>query len=119
MYNSVIDQIQVRVRFVDRDMSLRYHWGLGVGHTYHPYPRHHPHLQLPVPVRSPPPPNFASTDNVDDDEAAELMLVDREALDWEEDSENEETEKVLEHEWDSMDMHSELGSDPEWIDAED
>ena len=38
---------------------------------------------------------------------AKLVLVDREALDWEEDSDSEETEKVSEDERDSMDVYDE------------
>ena len=118
-------------------MALRYHWGLGIGHTY----SHHVacgNVSFEPAVQSCECANVYSKsnsnrlssimeaegsstcmDNVVDDEAAKLVLVDREALDWEEDSDSEETEKVSEDERDSMDVYNELGSDPEWIDTED
>jgi len=60
------------------------------------------------------------------DEIAELMLVDREAPDWEEDSgSNSEEIKRNDGDCDSedegnlMDTYDGLGSDPEWIDTDD
>ena len=32
-------------RFADRDMVIRYHWGIGVGHTYSHRARHDTHAQ--------------------------------------------------------------------------
>lgn len=122
-------------------MALRYHWGLGIGHAY----SHHVvyddinglgtvvqlvdgmnmHLRSysnrscsTTQVEN----NSTSMDNVDNDEAAELMLTEHEALDWEESSDSE-TEKIngdcaSEDERDYMDMYNKLDSDPEWMDME-
>lgn len=131
-------------------MALRYHWGLGIGHTY----SHHvacdasdlvPAVQSDASCQdmyidthangsgssTQAEKNSTFMDNVVDDEDAESMLVDREALDWEEDPDNEETKKINGDDYASdseseddgnsrvMDMYDELGSDPEWIDTED
>lgn len=65
----------------------------------------------------------SSVDNVVDGEAAELMLVDREVLDWQEDLDGElevNGDCASEEEGDSMDMCDGLGSDPESrIDTDD
>ena len=127
-------------------MALRYHWGLGISHTYSRQIVYSDIGGLGPVVQSvescedadmhlksysnrsgstaQAENNSIGMDIVVDDEAAELTLVEREALDWEEDSDSEESEKINRDctsgdERDDMDMYDELGSDPEWIDMED
>ena len=116
-------------------MALRYHWGFRIGHTYSHYVARcdaglGPAVQSDegcesTNVRSQLNSNGmraesnSTHDDVVDNEAAELMLADREALGWEEDWDSEEPEKVSDHERDYVDLYDELGSDPEWMDMED
>lgn len=118
---------------------MRYHWGLAIGHTYSHHTACDPGglrpaqaVQSDESIRSK---SYMQEENsstcmdsvVDNsDEEAELMLGDREALDWEDSedsgSDSSEVEKKIngnytsEDEGNSMDMQDGLGSDPEWID---
>lgn len=46
----------VVIRFTDRDLLLRFHWGLGVGH-YHAHGRPPPHGADTTQLRGPPSPS--------------------------------------------------------------
>jgi hypothetical protein len=123
-------------RFVDRDMALRYHWGLGIGHIY-AHSKEHDGIRdsfrsdqqgrgnamgstTRTSNRSP------CLDNASDDsdEAAELTLGNREALDWDLDGGDDVEANKANVDWDDGeeehqdDMYEELGSEPEWIDGE-
>lgn len=42
----ILQRLTLNIRFVDRDMLMRYHLGLGVGHTYFSRPTSRPKLSL-------------------------------------------------------------------------
>ena len=127
-------------------MALRYHWGLRIGHTYSCHivcsdigglgpvvQSVESHEDVDMHLKSYSNRSGSTTwaennsigmDIVVDGEAAKLTLAECEELDWEEDSDSEESEKINRDcasgdERDDMDMYDELGSDPEWIDMED
>ena len=114
--------LTIAQRFVDRDMLLRYHWGLGVGHVYshvressehndesitpQVLPMRGLHDDASVHVSSS---VHAGTerDNFDD----EFSLVDRDGLGWEsEDIDGDGSDDGSRSETDSM-MYEMYGSD--------
>lgn len=105
-------------RFVDRDMVLRYHWGEGIGHAY---AHSNDYCGINYVIRNS---ETVATDlqnnngigvreavdlENDRDDEDELMLKDREELDWDDEiSMAGEIEEGLELD--------DLGSDPDWVD---
>ena len=98
--------IKYETRFVDRDMVVRYHWGIGVGHTYSHQSLHDTRAQA-----SP-----SSQDNVAEDQPSnDIDNTGGEAPEGENLSEGESPELLLEVRDDDDWHHSDDGSqaDPE------
>jgi hypothetical protein len=98
------------VRFADRDMLMRYHWGLGIGHIYSH--EHHSHPSHSILADS----GAIEPDDTSEEQANDLDLC---PMEWDDDNDNggpmevedpelglEELDNEPELEWDS---ESELG----------
>ncbi|KIJ60703.1 hypothetical protein HYDPIDRAFT_98197, partial [Hydnomerulius pinastri MD-312] len=118
-------------RFVDRDMLLRYHWGMGIGHAYSHVPDapDRPGEQQesrvysdtsPAPSDTTPAASPGDGDDGSDHDQAELTLADREMVGWDESESNDgsisdESLMDSDRELALYEMYDDLGSDAEWL----
>ena len=118
----MIHLLTIAQRFVDRDMLMRYHWGLGVGHTYSHVLESSEHNDESITPQVLPTQGLhddasdlvlsnvhaiTEQDNFDD----EFSLADRDELGWEsEDIDGDGPDDELGSESDSM-MYEMYGSD--------
>ncbi|KAF9230895.1 hypothetical protein BU15DRAFT_56758 [Melanogaster broomeanus] len=123
-------------RFVDRDMLLRFHWGIGVGHTYSHVPdnpidprelqesQSRPYLNISPDLTL----NTVATSSADDgDGISKLALTDHEleVAGWDENESDQIEGSASDESMDSdheaalYEMYHDLGSDAEWLDFDE
>ncbi|KAF9237475.1 hypothetical protein BU15DRAFT_76019 [Melanogaster broomeanus] len=122
--------------FVDRDMLLRFHWGIGVGHTYSHVPdnpidprelqesQSRPYLNISPDLTL----NTVATSSADDgDGISKLALTDHEleVAGWDENESDQIEGSASDESMDSdheaalYEMYHDLGSDAEWLDFDE